>query len=60
MSKAQEYKLTKEELKLEETVIKYDKRTEVVRRSIAVRLLHLGYKQEEVATNTGSQQADDL
>jgi len=50
MPKAQEYQLTKEELKLVETAIKHDKRPEVVQRSMAVRLLHLGHKPEEVAT----------
>lgn len=49
MPKAQEYQLTKEELKLVETAIKHDKRPEVVQRSMAVRLLHLGHKPKEVA-----------
>ena len=49
MPKAQDYHLTKEELKLVEIAIKHDKRSEVVQRSIAIRLLHLGHKPEEVA-----------
>jgi transposase len=49
MPKAQDYHLTKEELKAIEVAIKYDKRPEVVQRSIALRLLHLGHKPEAVA-----------
>ncbi len=49
MPKAQDYQLTKEELKLVEIAIKHDKRPEVVQRSISIRLLHLGYKPEAVA-----------
>jgi len=49
MPKAQDYHLTKEELESVETAIKHDKRPEVVQRSIAIRLLHLGHKPEEVA-----------
>ena len=49
MPKAQDYHLTKAELKLVETAIKHDKRPEVVQRSMAIRLLHLGHKPEEVA-----------
>jgi transposase len=49
MPKAQDYHLTKAELKLVETAIKHDKRLEVVQRSMAIRLLHLGHKPEEVA-----------
>ncbi len=49
MPKAQDYHLTKAELKLVETAIKHDKRPEVVQRSMAIRLLHLGQKPEEVA-----------
>jgi transposase len=49
MPKAQNYQLTKEELKVLETAIKHDKRSEVVQRCIAIRLLHLGHKPEEVA-----------
>lgn len=49
MPKAQDYHLTNEELKLIEIAIKHDKRPEVVQRSIAIHLLHLGPKPEEVA-----------
>jgi transposase len=49
MPKAQDYHLTKAELKQVETAIKHDKRPEVVQRSMAIRLLHLGHKPEEVA-----------
>ncbi len=49
MPKAQDYHLTKAELKLVETAIKHDKRPEVVQRSMAIQLLHLGHKPEEVA-----------
>jgi transposase len=49
MPKAQDYHLTKEELKAIEVAIKHDKRPEVVQRSIAIRLLHLEHKPEEVA-----------
>ena len=49
MPQAQDYHLTKKELKLVEIAIKHDKRPEVVQRSIAIRLLHLGHKPEEVA-----------
>jgi transposase len=49
MPKAQDYHLKKAELKAIETAIKHDKRPEVVQRSIAIRLLHLGHKPEEVA-----------
>lgn len=49
MPKAQDYHLTKEELKAVEIAIKHDKRPEVVQRSMALRLLHLGHKPDEVA-----------
>lgn len=49
MPKAQDYHLTKEELKAVEVAIKHDKRPEVVQRGIAIRLLHLGHRPEEVA-----------
>lgn len=49
MPKAQDYHLTAEELKEIEKAIKHDKRPEVVQRSMAIRLLHLGNKPEEVA-----------
>ena len=49
MPKAQDYHLTQEELKAIETAIKHDRRPEVVQRCIAIRLLHMGYKPEQVA-----------
>ena len=49
MSKAQEYHLTQEELKAVEIAIKHDKRPEVVQRSMAIRLLHLGNTPAAVA-----------
>jgi transposase len=49
MPKAQDYQLTREEMKAIEKAIKSDKRSEVVQRCIAVRLLHLGHKPEQVA-----------
>src|SRR5215216_2265565 len=49
MPKAQSYQLTKEDLKVLETAIKHDKHSEVVQRCIAIRLLHLGHKPEQVA-----------
>lgn len=49
MPKAQDYHLRVEELQQIERAIKHDKRPEVVQRSIAIRLLHLGNKPEEVA-----------
>lgn len=49
MPKAQEYHLTTEELQQIEKAIKHDKRPGVVQRSMAIRLLHLGNKPEEVA-----------
>ena len=49
MPKAQDYHLTKAKLKAVELAIKHDKRLEVVQRSMAIRLLHLGHKPEEVA-----------
>lgn len=49
MPKAQEYQLTAEELKQVEKAIKHDKRPEVVQRSMAIRLLHLGNKPKDVA-----------
>ena len=49
MPKAQEYHLTAEELQQIEKAIKHDKRPEVVQRSMAIRLLHLGNKPKEVA-----------
>ena len=49
MPKAQDYHLTDKELQQIEKAIKHDKRAEVVQRSIAIRLLHLGNKPEKVA-----------
>ena len=49
MPKAQNYQLPKEEMKAIETAIKHDRRSEVVQRCIAIRLLHLGHKPEQVA-----------
>lgn len=49
MPKAQDYHLTQAELKAVETAIKHDQRPEVVQRSLAIRLLDLGHKPEEVA-----------
>jgi len=49
MPKAQDYHLSKAELKVVERAIKHDKRPEVVHRSMAIRLLHLGHKPEEAA-----------
>ena len=49
MHKAQDYHLTDEELQQIEKAIKHDKRAEVVQRSIAIRLLHLGNKPGKVA-----------
>jgi len=49
MPKAQDYHRTVKEMKAIETAIKHDKRPEVVQRCIAIRLLHLGHKPEEVA-----------
>ena len=49
MPKAQDYHLSAEELKEIEKAIKHDKRPEVVQRSMAIRLLHLGNKPEKVA-----------
>jgi transposase len=49
MPKAQDYHLSTEELKAIEQAIKHDRRPEVVQRCIAIRLLHLGHKPEQVA-----------
>jgi hypothetical protein len=49
MAKARDYHLTSAELKQIEKAIKHDKRSEVVQRSMAIRLLHFGHKAEEVA-----------
>jgi hypothetical protein len=49
MPRAQNYQVPKEELKAIETAIKHDRRSEIVQRCIAIRLLHLGHKPEQVA-----------
>lgn len=49
MPKTQDYHLSKKEMQVVEKAIKHDKRPEVVQRSIAIRLLHLGHKPEEVS-----------
>jgi transposase len=49
MPKAQDYHLTEEEQKAIETAIKHDQRPKVVQRCIAINLLHLGHKPEQVA-----------
>ncbi len=49
MAKARDYHLEKDELTELEIAIRRDKRPEVRQRSLAIRLLHLGHKAEEVA-----------
>ena len=49
MAKARDYHLNEDELAQLERAIRRDKRPEVRQRSIAIRLLHLGHKAEEVA-----------
>ena len=49
MPKARDYHLTDEELQDVETAIRRDKRAEVRQRCLAIHLLHLGHKPEEVA-----------
>jgi transposase len=49
MPKARDYHLSEEELVAIETAIHHDKRPEVRQRCSAIRLLHLGYKPEQVA-----------
>jgi transposase len=49
MAKARDYHLEKDELTELEIAIRRDKRPEVRQRSMAIRLLHLGHKAEEVA-----------
>jgi len=49
MPKAREYHLTEQELTAVETAIRRDKRPEVRQRCIVIRLLHLGYKPEQIA-----------
>jgi len=49
MPKARDYQLTEEELQIVETAMKRDQRPGVRQRCTIIRLLHLGYKPEEVA-----------
>ena len=49
MAKIANYQLTDDELEAIEKAIRQDKRPEVRQRGIAIRLLHLGHKPEEVA-----------
>lgn len=49
MPKAQDYHLNDQELQAIEMAIRHDKRAEVRQRCIVIRLLHLGYKPEQVA-----------
>jgi transposase len=49
MAKAHDYHLNEDELAQLEGAIRQDKRPEVRQRGIAIRLLHLGHKAEEVA-----------
>jgi putative transposase len=50
MPKARDYHLTEQELADIETAMRRDKRPEVRQRCTIIRLLHLGYKPEEIAT----------
>jgi transposase len=49
MPKARDYHLTEEELQIVETAMRRDPRPAVRQRCTAIRLLHLGYKPEQVA-----------
>ena len=49
MPKARDYHLTEQELAEVEAAIRRDKRPEVRQRCTIIRLLHLGYKPEEIA-----------
>jgi len=49
MPKDRDYNLSEEELKIVETAMKRDPRQGVRQRCTVIRLLHLGYKPEEVA-----------
>jgi len=49
MPKARDYHLTEQELQIVETAMKRDERPAVRQRCTTIRLLHLGYKPEEVA-----------
>ena len=49
MPRAQDYHLNDQELQTIETAIRHDKRVEVRQRCMAIRLLHMGHKPEQVA-----------
>jgi transposase len=49
MPKARDYHLTEQELQAIEAAVRHDKRPEVRQRCTAIRLLHMGYKPEQVA-----------
>jgi transposase len=49
MPKARDYHLSEQELQIVETAMRRDQRPGVRQRCTAIRLLHLGYKPEEVA-----------
>jgi transposase len=49
MPKARNYQLNDEELQAVEIALRHDKRPEVRQRCMLIRLLHLGYKPEEIA-----------
>jgi transposase len=49
LPKARDYHLTEQELQAIEMAIRHDKRPEVRQRSTAIRLLHMGYKPEQIA-----------
>ena len=49
MPKARDYHLTDQELQAIELAARHDRRPEVRQRSSAIRLLHMGYKPEQVA-----------
>lgn len=49
MPKARDYHLKEQELQAVETAIRHDKRPEVRLRCTVIRLLHLGYKPEQIA-----------
>jgi len=49
MPKARDYHLNEQDLQAVEAAIRHDKRPEVRQRCTAIRLLHLGYKPEQVA-----------
>jgi putative transposase len=49
MPKARNYQLSDEEMQAVETAMRHDKRPEVRQRCVLIRLLHMGYKPEEIA-----------